>query len=98
MNSVFHTVRGISSLAEDVCGYGYELFLDITQRQFVILFFSLLFFLILEDGTDTLSRNVGKGLPFDAALYPRRGRIAAETPSQALSSQKGLVCSMQLVS
>jgi hypothetical protein len=24
-------------------------------------------FLALEDGTDTLSRNVGKGLPFDAA-------------------------------
>jgi hypothetical protein len=24
-------------------------------------------FLTLEDGTDTLSRNVGKGLPFDAA-------------------------------
>jgi hypothetical protein len=24
-------------------------------------------FLNLEDGTDTLSRNVGKGLPFDAA-------------------------------
>ena len=24
-------------------------------------------FLILEDGTDTLSRNVGKGLPLDAA-------------------------------
>jgi hypothetical protein len=24
-------------------------------------------FLILEDGIDTLSRNVGKGLPFDAA-------------------------------
>jgi hypothetical protein len=27
----------------------------------------LLNFLTLEDGTDTLSRNVGKGLPFDAA-------------------------------
>jgi hypothetical protein len=24
-------------------------------------------FLVLEDGTDTLSRNVRKGLPFDAA-------------------------------
>jgi hypothetical protein len=30
-----------------------------------VLFF--LDFLTLEDGTDTLSRNVGKGLPFDAA-------------------------------
>jgi hypothetical protein len=25
------------------------------------------YFLILEDGTNTLSRNVGKGLPLDAA-------------------------------
>jgi hypothetical protein len=30
-----------------------------------VLFF--LAFLLLEDGIDTLSRNVGKGLPFDAA-------------------------------
>jgi hypothetical protein len=36
---------------------------------------SLLVFLTLEDGTDTLSRNVGKGLPLDAALYPRRAQI-----------------------
>jgi hypothetical protein len=28
---------------------------------------SLLAFLILEDGPDTLSRNLGKCLPFDAA-------------------------------
>jgi hypothetical protein len=33
-------------------------------------------FLILEDGTDTLSRNVGKGLPFDTALYPRKAQFA----------------------
>jgi hypothetical protein len=33
-------------------------------------------FLTLEDGTDTLSRNVGKGLPLDAALYPRRAQIS----------------------
>jgi hypothetical protein len=28
-----------------------------------------------EDGTDTLSRNVGKQLPHDAAQYPRRVQI-----------------------
>jgi hypothetical protein len=28
-------------------------------------------------GTDTLSRNVGKGLPLDAALYPRRAQISS---------------------
>jgi hypothetical protein len=33
--------------------------------------------LTLEDGTDTLSRNVGKGLPFDAALYLRRAQISS---------------------
>jgi hypothetical protein len=33
-------------------------------------------FLTLEDGTHTLSRNVGKGLPLDAALYPRRAQIS----------------------
>jgi hypothetical protein len=32
-------------------------------------------YLTLEEGTDMLSRNVGKGLPFDAALYPRRAQI-----------------------
>jgi hypothetical protein len=41
--------------------------------------YTLLFldFLTLEDGTDTLSRNVGKGLPLDAALYPRRAQISS---------------------
>jgi hypothetical protein len=29
-----------------------------------------------EDGTDTLSRNVGKQLPHDAAQYPRRAQIS----------------------
>jgi hypothetical protein len=29
-----------------------------------------------EFGTDTLSRNVGKGLPLDAALYRRRAQIS----------------------
>jgi hypothetical protein len=33
-------------------------------------------FLTLEDGTDTSSRNVGKGLPLDAALHPRRAQIS----------------------
>jgi hypothetical protein len=32
-------------------------------------------FLNLEDGTNTLSRNVGKGLVLDAASYPRRAQI-----------------------
>jgi hypothetical protein len=31
--------------------------------------------LTLEDGTDTLSRSVGNGLPLDVALYPRRAQI-----------------------
>jgi hypothetical protein len=31
---------------------------------------------IQEDGADMLSRDVGKGLPFDAALYPRRAQIS----------------------
>jgi hypothetical protein len=34
-------------------------------------------FLTLEYGTDTLSRNVGKGLPIYAALYPRRAQISS---------------------
>jgi hypothetical protein len=34
-------------------------------------------FLRLEDGTDPLSRNVGKGLPLNAALYPRRAQISS---------------------
>jgi hypothetical protein len=34
-------------------------------------------FLTLEDGTDTLPRNVGKGLPLDAAWHPRRSQISA---------------------
>jgi hypothetical protein len=31
--------------------------------------------LTLEDGTDGLSRNVGKGLPLDAASYLRRAQM-----------------------
>jgi hypothetical protein len=50
---------------------------DITQRRMVIIYwrfgkvigpiFKSQNFLDFEDGTDTLSRNVGKGLPLDAA-------------------------------
>jgi hypothetical protein len=39
-------------------------FWDITQRRVVILY---PYFGIIENKTDTLSRNVGKGLPQDAA-------------------------------
>jgi hypothetical protein len=61
-------------------------FWDITQRWMVILYWHFgttywshlqgsrrqkFFFLTLEDGTHTLSRNVGKGLPYDAAQYHR---------------------------
>jgi secreted trypsin-like serine protease len=31
-----------------------------------------------EDGTDTLSRNVGKQLPNEVAKYPRRPQISAD--------------------
>jgi hypothetical protein len=33
-------------------------------------------FLTLEDATDTLPRNVGKGLPLDPALYPRTAQLS----------------------
>jgi hypothetical protein len=33
-------------------------------------------FLNLEDGTDTLSRNIGKGFPLNAAKYPRTAQIS----------------------
>ena len=60
----------------------FALFWDITQRRVVILYrrsgqhIGPIFkgqevqeedFFTLEDGTDRLSRNVGKGLPLDAA-------------------------------
>jgi hypothetical protein len=67
------------------------LLLGITQRRLVILHrrfgttYRFIFkgselfleFLTLEDGTDMLSRNVGEGLPLDAALYPRREQISS---------------------
>jgi hypothetical protein len=54
--------------------------------------YSLLFcdFLTLEDGTNTSSRNVSKGLPLDAALHPRRTQSSSASPQkpeiQVLSS------------
>jgi hypothetical protein len=39
-------------------------------------FLLFLDFLTLEDGTNTLSRNIGKGLPLNAALYHRRAQIS----------------------
>jgi hypothetical protein len=47
---------------------------DPSKRSAADLFF--LDFLTLEDGTDTSSRNVDKGLPLDAALHPRRAQIS----------------------
>jgi hypothetical protein len=34
-------------------------------------------FLTLEDGTDAMSRNVGKGLPLDAADHPRTAQFSS---------------------
>jgi hypothetical protein len=34
-------------------------------------------FLMLEDGTNMLSQNIGKGSPLDTALYPRRAQISS---------------------
>jgi hypothetical protein len=47
------------------------------KGQEVQEFLLFLDFLILEDGTDTLSRNVGKGLRLDAELYPRGAQISS---------------------
>jgi hypothetical protein len=49
------------------------LFWGVTRRWVVVLYLPIFKgqevqdFLTLEDETDTLSRNVGKGLPLDAA-------------------------------
>jgi hypothetical protein len=64
------------------------LFWGITQRRVVIFYQHfgttywshvqgprcprIFFDLTLENGTDTLSQNISKGLPLDAALYPRK--------------------------
>jgi hypothetical protein len=45
-------------------------------RAFLAGFLLFLDFLTLEDRTDPLSWNVSKGLPLDAALYPRRAQIS----------------------
>jgi hypothetical protein len=43
--------------------------------------------LTLEEGTDTLCRNVGEGLPFDAALYHRRTQVSHTIYSKWLDDQ-----------
>jgi hypothetical protein len=48
--------------------------------RFKIILTIFLALLTLEDGTDTLSRNVGKGLPLDAVLYPRRAQFSTDEP------------------
>jgi hypothetical protein len=67
------------------------LFWSVTQRRVVIFYRrfgttylsqlqgprSKLDFLTLEDGAHTLSQNVCKGLPFDAALYPRKAQTSS---------------------
>jgi hypothetical protein len=52
VNHLFAVGRMVGWLVAWLVGAGVLLFLD---------------FLNLEDGTDTLSQNVGKGLPLDAA-------------------------------
>jgi hypothetical protein len=61
---------------DDICAL-----LGFTRRRVVIVYLhfgttyrSLLG--LFEDMTDTLSRNVGKQLPHDAAQYPRRSQIS----------------------
>jgi hypothetical protein len=48
--------------------------------------------LTLDDGTDTLSRNVGKGLPLDAALYPRRAQMLRWVHLQHTAKVKLSMC------
>jgi len=49
-----------------------------TQKRAGLTYFSsgFLEFLTLEDGTDRLSRNVGKKLPIVAAKQPRRAQFS----------------------
>jgi hypothetical protein len=53
----------------------------IMRRRMVILYrrfgFFFLDFLTLEDETDTLSRNLGKGLSFDGAWCPRIAQFSS---------------------
>jgi hypothetical protein len=46
----------------------------ILKGQEVLLFLD---FLTLEGGTNTLSRNIGKGLPLDSVLHRRRAQISS---------------------
>jgi hypothetical protein len=48
----------------------------VLYRRFGTTYLSHLHFVTLENGTDMLSRNVGKGLLLAAALYPRRLQIS----------------------
>jgi hypothetical protein len=50
-----------------------------SQKRRILPFFD---FWSLEDGTDTASRNVGKGLPLEAAFYPRRTQISSASRRQ----------------
>jgi hypothetical protein len=50
-------------------------------------------FLTLEDGTHTFSRNVGKGLPLDAALYARREEISYSPDDDSRYRNKMRMCS-----
>jgi hypothetical protein len=52
--------------------------------------------LTLEDGTDTLSRNVGKGLPFDAAEYPKRAQISSASRRKPEITERILFLSAEL--
>ena len=47
-----------------------------TTLRHIQWFESHLGFLTLEDGTDRLSRNVGKELPLHATYYPRRAQVS----------------------
>jgi hypothetical protein len=49
-------------------------------------------FLTLEDWTDMWDRNVGKGLPLDAAQYRRRGQISKHATGYFTSVSRLLSC------
>jgi hypothetical protein len=54
--------------------------------------------LFLDLLTDTLSRNVGKGLPLDAALYPRRPQFTIVPQSKLLKQLQKLATWLQMLS
>ena len=69
---IFYGTRRFMTLLTTACHLRSALFWGITQRRMAIFYQRLwasigYIFLTLDDGTDTVSRNVGKGLPFDAA-------------------------------